>query len=214
VSYILQNPVIIWGLLLEHLQMTGSALVIAVFVALPLSLLITRYQWLNLPVMGTLGVLYTVPSLALIILLVPLFGLNSNSVIVAMAIYAQVILVRNITVGLQLIEPAILEAAAGMGMNGWQIWWGVQLPLIIPIFLAGLRLAAIIDLAIATLGAKFGAGGLGVLLFDGIAQSGRYDKIWAGAIAVAVLAFAINGLLLALEWTELLNFNRGRQKSL
>jgi len=86
VSYI-KNPGIVWDLL-EHLQMTSLALLIAVLVALPLSLLITRYRWLSVPV-GTLGTLYTVPSLALIILLVPLFGLNSNSVVVGMAIYAQ-----------------------------------------------------------------------------------------------------------------------------
>ena len=201
-SYITKNPGIVWNLLLEHLQMTSFALLIAVLVALPLSLLISRYRWLSVPVLGTLGTLYTVPSLALIILLVPVFGLNSNSVVVAIAIYAQVILVRNITVGLQLIEPALLEAARGMGMNAWQRWWRVQVPLIMPIFLAGLRIAAIVGIAIATLGAKFGAGGLGVLLFEGIAQTGRYDKIWAGAIAVAVLAFVINGALLALEWAS------------
>ncbi len=201
-SYIIKNPGIVWSRLLEHLQMTSLALLIAVLVALPLSLLITRYRWLSVPVIGTLGTLYTVPSLALIILLVPIFGLNSNSVVVAMAIYAQVILVRNITVGLESIKPAILEAARGMGMNAWQRWWRVQVPLIMPIFLAGLRLAAIVGIAIATIGAKFGAGGLGVLLFDGIAQAGRYDKIWAGAIAVAILAFVINGALLALEWAS------------
>lgn len=201
-SYIIKNPGIVWDLLLEHLQMTSLALLIAVLVALPLSLLITRYRWLSVPVMGTLGTLYTVPSLALIILLVPLFGLNSNSVVVAIAIYAQVILVRNITVGLQSIKPEILEAARGMGMNLWQRWVRVQVPLILPIFLAGLRLAAIVGIATATIGAKFGAGGLGVLLFDGIAQAGRYDKIWAGAIAVAILAFVINGALLTLEWAS------------
>ena len=198
-SYIWQNPGIVWGLLLEHLQMTGLALLIAVLVAFPLALLMLRYRWLTVPVMGTLGTLYTIPSFALIILLVPLFGLSATSVVVAMALYAQVILVRNITVGLQSIDATILEAAEGMGMNAWQRWWQVQVPLALPIFLAGLRIAAVVGIAIATIGAKFGAGGLGVLLFDGIAQAGRYDKIWAGAIAVAVLALAINTALLTLE---------------
>ena len=85
-------------------------------------------------------------------------------------------------------------------MSLWQRWWQVQVPLILPIFLAGLRIAAIVTIAIATIGAKFGAGGLGTLLFDGIAQAGRYDKIWAGAITVSLLAFAINGVFLGLEW--------------
>jgi osmoprotectant transport system permease protein len=199
-SYLFKNPETVWKLLLEHLQMTSLTLIIAVLVALPLALLITRFRWLNVPVLGTLGILYTIPSLALIILLVPIFGLSAQSVIAAMVIYTQVILVRSLVVGLQSIKPAVLEAARGMGMNAWQRWWQVQVPLILPIFLAGLRVAAVIAIAIATIGAKFGAGGLGTLLFDGIAQAGRYDKIWAGAIVVSLLAFAINGALLALEW--------------
>lgn len=198
-SYILKNPEAVLSLLLEHLQMTGLAVVIAIAIALPLSLLVTYYPRLNVPVVGLLGILYTIPNLALIILLVPIFGLTSQSVIVAMVIYCQAILVRNFSVGLQSIQPAILEAASGMGMNIWQRWWQVQVPLILPIFLAGVRLATIVAIAIATIGAKFGAGGLGVLLFDGVSQS-RNDKIVVGAIAVAVLAFAINGILLGLEW--------------
>ncbi len=199
-SYILSNPNIVWNLLWQHLQMTGIALVFAVLIALPLALLINRYRWLNIPVLGTLGILYTIPSLALIILLIPFFGLNARSVIVAMVIYTQVILVRNMVVGLEAIPAAVMEAARGMGMNPWQRWWWVQVPMVLPIFLAGLRIAAIVAIAIATVGAKFGAGGLGTLLFDGIAQAGRYDKIWAGAIAVSLLAFTINGALLSLEW--------------
>ncbi|PSB08096.1 ABC transporter permease [filamentous cyanobacterium CCP2] len=199
-SYLLNNPGIIWGLLLEHLQMTLLTLVISTLLALPIALLVTRFRWLSVPVLGTLGILYTVPSLALIILLIPIFGLNANSVIVAMVIYTQVILVRSLAVGLQSIKPSVLEAAKGMGMSPWQRWWQVQVPLVLPIFLAGLRIAAIVAIAIATIGAKFGAGGLGTLLFEGIAQAGRYDKIWAGAITVSLLAFAINGAILSLEW--------------
>jgi osmoprotectant transport system permease protein len=198
-SYIIKNPGVILGLLLEHLQMTGMAVLIAVAIALPVALLVTYYRWLNVPLLGFLGTLYTVPSLALMILLVPIFGLSRQSVVVAMIIYTQVILVRNFSVGLQSIDPAILEAARGMGMNPWQRWWQIQMPLILPICLAGVRLATVVAIAIATIGAKFGAGGLGVMLFEGVSQA-RNDKIFAGAIAVALLAFAMNGALLALEW--------------
>lgn len=198
-DYLIKNPVIVWNLLLQHVAMMSLTLFIAVGVALPLALLISRYRWLKVPVLGFLGILYTIPSLALMILLVPLFGLNARSVVAAMVIYAQVILVRSLVVGLQSIQPAVLEAARGMGMNPWQRWWQIQMPLILPIFLAGLRIAAVITIAVATIGAKFGAGGLGTLLFDGIAQAGRYDKIWAGAIAVSLLAFVMNGAFLALE---------------
>jgi osmoprotectant transport system permease protein len=198
-SYILKQPGLVWSLLLTHLSMTGVTLLLSVLFAVPLALMIVRFPRLNLPILATLGLFYTVPSLALIILLVPGFGLNARSVIAAMVIYTQVILVRSIVVGLQSIPPAILEAAQGMGMNAWQRGWQIQVPLALPIFLAGLRVAAVVSIAIATIGAKFGAGGLGTLLFEGIAQAGRYDKIWAGAITVSLLAIVVNGMLWMME---------------
>ncbi len=198
-SYLISHPGDVLTLLLQHLRMTGIALGVAIALSVSLALLVTRLRWLAVPVLGGLGVLYTIPSLALIIFLVPLFGLNATSVIVAMVLYTQVILVRNLTVGLAGINPAVLEAARGMGMTVAQRWWRVQVPLVLPVFLAGVRIAAVVAIAIATIGAKFNAGGLGKLLFDGI-QTNRYDKIVAGSMAVAALALAINGLLLALEY--------------
>ena len=197
-SYIVNNPDVILQLLREHLVMTGSALVIAILIALPLSLLLTRVPRLATAVMGVLGALYTIPSIALLILLLPIFGLNQRTVIVALVIYTQIILVRNMVAGLKGVPTTMLDAARGMGMNGWQRWWQVQLPLALPVILAGVRLALVVAIAIATIGAKFGAGGLGTLLFDGIAQN-RYDKLLAGALTVAGLALAVNYLLLAVE---------------
>ncbi|WP_204141092.1 ABC transporter permease [Halomicronema sp. CCY15110] len=197
-AYLLNHPGEIATLVWQHLQMTLTALAIAILIAVPIALLINRVRWLSVPVMGLLGIFYTIPSLALIIFLVPVFGLNATSVIVAMVIYTQVILVRNLTVGLEGIDRSVLEAARGMGMSLWQRWWWVQVPLVLPVFVAGVRISAVVAIAIATIGAKFNAGGLGRLLFDGI-QTNRIDKIWAGSIAVAILAFALNGLLLWLE---------------
>ncbi|MFE4107210.1 ABC transporter permease [Almyronema epifaneia] len=197
-SYLFSNPNVVFQQLVEHLQMLGATLAIAITIAVPLALLVTRVRWLAVPVMSALGILYTIPSLALIIFLVPVFGLNQRSVITAMVIYTQVILVRNLVVGLAGIDPAVLEAAKGMGMSVWQRWWRVQVPLVLPVFLAGVRLAAVIAIAIATIGAKFSAGGLGNLLFEGI-QTNRNDKIWAGAIAVALLALVVNAGLRTVE---------------
>jgi osmoprotectant transport system permease protein len=149
--------------------------------------------------MGVLGVFYTIPSIALIILLIPLFGLNATSVIVALIIYTQVILVRNFTIGLHAVDDVVLEAAHGMGMSVFQVWWRVQLPLALPVMLAGVRIAAVVSVAVATVGARFGAGGLGTILFEGVTQTGRYDKIWAGAISVSALALVINWGLARLE---------------
>lgn len=198
-SYLLQNPDVVLRLLGEHLYMTGISLLISVAIALPLSLLIYRNERLNTLVMGVLGVFYTIPSIALIILLIPLFGLNATSVIVALIIYTQVILVRNFTAGLRGVDDVVLEAAQGLGMSVFQTWWRVQLPLALPVMLAGIRIGAVVSVAVATVGAKFGAGGLGTILFEGVTQSGRYDKIWAGAISVSLLALALNWGLSRLE---------------
>lgn len=197
--FLINNFDLIGTLLWQHLQMVAIALCIATAIAVPLALVINRWSWIEVPLLSTLGMLYTIPSLALIILLVPWLGLSATSVIAAMVIYAQVILVRNLLAGLRAIPASTLETATAMGMNSWQRWWWVQVPLALPVFLAGLRLAALVSIAIATIGAKFGAGGLGILLFEGIAQSGRYDKIWAGAIAVSLLALSLHLLFLALE---------------
>jgi osmoprotectant transport system permease protein len=199
VNYLLNNLDEIGLLLLQHLQMTGIALAISLLVAFPLGILITRYSWLSVPVMGTLGILYTIPSLAFIILMIPIFGLNATAVIAALIAYAQVILVRNISSGLQSISPSVLEAAYGMGMSTWQCWWQVQIPLALPIVLAGVRIASVVAIGIAAIGAKFNAGGLGVLLFEGIAL-GRDDMIWAGAIVLALFALVVNTALRSLEW--------------
>ncbi len=198
-SYILSNPGIVLGLLWEHILVSGTALLVSALIALPLGVLIAPRQRLAAWVLGIFGIVYTIPSIALIILLIPLLGLNPRAVITALILYAQVILVRNLVTGLRGVDPVLLEAARGMGMSAWQRLLRVQIPLALPVMLAGLRIAAVVTIAIATIGAKFGAGGLGRLLFDGIAQAGRYDKIWAGALTVAALALVVNQGLLWLE---------------
>ena len=192
-----------WPLVLsrlgEHIGLAGAALLLSALIALPLGWLLDRRPRLAAPVLGVLGVLYTVPSIAMIILMIPFLGLNARAVIAALVLYCQVILVRNVLAGLGGIAPAVLEAARGMGMNRWEMAWKVQLPLALPVMLAGLRVAAVVAVAIATIGARFGAGGLGVLLFEGIAQAGRLDKIWIGSLGVALLALALNQSILAVE---------------
>jgi len=196
--YLLNYPDIVLRLLGQHLQITLAALALAALIGLPLGWLIYRRRWLAGPVLGVLGVIYTIPSIALIIFLIPVFGLNWRAVMAALVLYCQVVLVRNTLAGLRGIDPAVTEAARGMGMSGWQSAWKVQFPLALPVILAGVRLAAVVSVAITTVGAKFGAGGLGVLLFDGIAQN-RMDKIWLGGILVGLLALAINLGLQRLE---------------
>jgi osmoprotectant transport system permease protein len=132
------------------------------------------------------------------VLLIPLFGLGTTPEIIALVAYAQLVLVRNIVVGLTGLDPAVVEAARGMGMSGWQRFRQVELPLALPLMLAGVRLATLSIIAIGTVAALVGAGGLGTpLLID--VTTGDTHKIIAGSIAVAVLAFGANAILRLLE---------------
>lgn len=197
-TYLLNNLPSIGTLLLEHLWLTFSALAIALVIALPLGFLAARVRVVRGPLLGVLGVIYTIPSLSLFVLLIPLLRLGYWPAVTALTLYAQVVLVRNVLLGLTTIDPAVIEAARGMGMNGWQRLLRVELPLALPFILAGVRIATLSTIGIATIAAFINAGGLGTLLFDGV-RSSNPEKIIAGAIAVAALAFAANGLLWLVE---------------
>ncbi len=193
-SYFFNNFSTVSDLFLQHLRLTGISLGIALVIAIPLGLLISRIQSLRGPVLGVLDVIYTIPSLSLFVLLIPILGLGIVPAIVSLVAYAQLMLVRNWMVGLTGIDPAIIEAARGMGMSGWQRFWRVEFPLALPLLLAGTRLAAISTIGIGTIAAYINAGGLGVLLFEGVTTA-NYQKILAGSIAVAVLAIGANIIL-------------------
>ncbi len=196
--YLLQN----WGDVAdrfgEHLRMTLIALAIALVIAIPLGVLITRFRRWEAPVMGLLGLLYTIPSLALLVLLIPWVGLGLDNAVIVLVLYAQVILVRNIVVGLNGVEPAIVEAARGMGMSSWQRLLQIELPLALPVILAGVRIATVTIIGIGAVAALINAGGIGRLLFDGVSTSNP-QKIVAGSIAAATLAGLANLLLRFLE---------------
>lgn len=148
----------------EHLQITGLSLLIALLIALPLGFLISRVRVLSAPVLGVLGVLYTIPSLAFLAFLVPIYGLSQTTTVIVLVAYAQTMLVRNIALGFTGIDRSIIESARGMGMSGTQVFWQVELPLAIPVMVAGMRIATLSIISIATVGAWVGAGGLGLLL--------------------------------------------------
>jgi osmoprotectant transport system permease protein len=198
VTYILEQPETVGRLLGEHARLTLTALAFATAAGVPLGWFASRHPRARATVMGILSVTYTIPSLALMILFIGPLGLGARNVVVALVIYSQILIVRNVIAGLQGVDPAILEAARGMGMTARQRALHVELPLAAPMIVAGVRVAAVVSIGIATVGAKFGAGGLGRLLFDGVQQN-RYDKIVAGAIAVGALALAVNVALIGVE---------------
>jgi osmoprotectant transport system permease protein len=196
--YLINNLPLVAGLFAEHLRLTALSLAIALLIAVPLGVLIARLRWLQGPILGLLGVIYTIPSLSLFVLLIPLLGLGLKPAVVALVAYAQLVLVRNIVVGLTGIDPAIVEAARGMGMSGWQRFIRVEFPLALPLTLAGMRLATLSIIGIGTIAAFINAGGLGTLLFQGV-LTGNTQKIVAGSIAAAALAIGANAVLRFLE---------------
>src|SRR5258706_2864702 len=194
VRFLIDNPGPVGRLFGEHLQLAGISLAISLAIAIPVGWLISRVRWLRGPVLGVLGVIYTIRSLSLFVLLIPVLGLGARTAIVALVAYAQIVLVRNVLIGLTGIDPAIVEAAKGMGMNGWQRFSRVEFPLALPLILAGVRLAALSIIGIGTVAAFIGAGGLGQLLFQGV-STGNRPQIVAGSIALPPLALGANLLL-------------------
>ena len=197
-DYLIENWRRVLDLTLDHLQLTVQATLIALVIALPLGILAARVKALRLPILGLLGALYTVPSLAFLVLLIPSLGIGRNPALVALVTYAQIFLVRNIAAGLRGVDAATLEAARGTGMTSWQVFRLVGFPLALPVMLAGVRTALTATIALATLAAWINAGGLGRLLSDGIARD-YDDMIFAGAVAIAALAIVTDLVMRLLE---------------
>lgn len=189
--YLIDRPDRVLMLTLQHLQICAVALVIALVIGVPLGILLTRLRWLEAPIIGAVGVLYTVPSLALFALLIPLTGLGAAPAIVALVLYSLLAIVRNTVAGIDSVDPMTLDAARGMGMTARQRLLLVQLPLGLPIILAGVRVAAVAAISITTIGAAIGAGGLGLLIFEGI-RTLNGDRIIAGTLVIAALSLAVD----------------------
>lgn len=197
-SYLLRHPAIVAQLTLEHVQLVAVSLGLALAVAVPAGIAIARRPGLAAAVYGVLGVIYTIPSLALFALLIPVLGLGFWTAVVALAAYAQMILVRNTASALSGVNPAAVEAARGMGMTPNQVLWRVQWPLGLPVFIAGVRVAAVSLVGIAAVAAWINAGGLGTLVLDGI-EHDYPQKAVAGALAAVVLAVVIDQALRLFE---------------
>jgi osmoprotectant transport system permease protein len=171
----------------EHLGLTLLSILLACVIAIPTGIWIARRDAWSRWVLGAAGILQTIPSIALLGSLIPLLGIGVKPAIFALLLYAILPILRNTFTGLQGVDPAVREAAAGMGMTKWQMLQKVELPLALPVILAGIRTAAVINVGVATLAAYIGAGGLGEFIFGGIALNNS-QMILAGAIPAAILA--------------------------
>jgi len=182
----------------QHIEIVGAAIIVAVLIGVPAGILATRARWLEAPVINITGVLYTIPSLALFAVLIPVLGLGARPAIVALALYSLLVIVRNTVVGLRTVDPAAVDAARGMGMTAWERLVLVEIPLALPVILAGVRAATVASIGVATIAAYIGAGGLGVLIFDGI-RTLDPDPVIAGTLLASALALAVDWALLHVE---------------
>ena len=196
-QFILNNRSQVVELTLEHLWLVGISTVLAVLVGIPLGILITRKPSLSKPVLGTANVIQTIPSLALFGFLLPAPWIGERSdrlAILALTLYALLPLIRNTYTGIMGVDRSVLEAGRGMGMTDQQLLWQVELPLSLSVIIAGIRVATVISVGMATIAAAIGAGGLGEFIFRGLAMVNN-QVILAGAIPAALLAiFADFGL--------------------
>ena len=197
-GYLVTHPATVGVHLAEHLYLVLTSLAIACAIALPLGVFVARSERFGGFVLQALNIAYTIPSLAMFAVLVPVFGIGSTTAIVALVLYAQMLLVRNVALGLRGVSPTLVEAARGLGMTASQRFWRVELPQALPVILGGVRVATVALIALATLGAWVDAGGLGVLILYGL-QHDAPDRTIAGSVVAALLAIAADRGLRMLE---------------
>jgi len=177
-----------------HVEIVVAALVVALAIAVPLGVYAARRPHLSAWLLGALGVLYTIPSLALLAVLVEFLGLGFAPIFVALVAYAQFMLARNVVAGINGVDPAQVDAARGLGMSPREVLMRVEFPQALPVVIGGIRVAAIASIAIATLGGYVGGSGLGVLIFNGLTLH-QPEMIVAGSVAASALAVVADGLL-------------------
>lgn len=196
-----------------HLLLVGISIGIATLVGIPLGILITRKTNLRQPILGIANILQTIPSLALFgfLISVPIIGgIGAKTAIIALTLYSLLPIIRNTYTGIVNVDPAIREAGRGMGMTDKQLLLQVEIPLALGVILAGVRVATVIAIGVATIAAAIGAGGLGVFVFRGIAMVNN-DLILAGAVPAAVLAILAD-LAIALLERRLTRWDRRGKK--
>lgn len=195
--------VLVGQLTLQHLMLVSIAVGLAIVVGVPLGVLMTRFKWLAGPLQGAATVVLTIPSIALFGLMLPLYskigqGLGPLPAITAVFLYSLLPILRNTYLALTNVEPGIREAGKGIGMTFWQRLRMVDIPIAVPVILAGVRTAVVMNIGVMTIAAVIGAGGLGVLILNSISQS-NMPMLVVGAVLVSLLAIAAD---LLLQWLQ------------
>jgi osmoprotectant transport system permease protein len=188
----------IWIAFQEHVLLSVIAMLIAILIAVPLGILLTRYKKLAEPIIGVAAIIQTIPSLALLGFMLPIFGIGKVPAIIALTLYALLPILRNTYTGILGVDPALVDAGRGMGMTSRQILFMVELPLTLPIIMAGVRTATVLTIGVAALATFIGAGGLGDLIDRGLRVADK-NLILTGAIPAAILAILFDLALRKLE---------------
>jgi osmoprotectant transport system permease protein len=205
-DYLSRNSSEVWEQFSIHITLTLQAVAIALVIAFPLAIAARRWRRLQGPILGITGALYTVPSLALFALLAPFTGIGATTVLIGLVMYALLVLVRNIVVGLDGVDKDVVDAARGLGYSRRGLLWKVELPNALPAIVSGLRIATVTTVALVTVGVVVGYGGLGQLMFRGL-QSDYRAQIATSAILCVALALVLDGIIvliarLAMPWAR------------
>ena len=189
-----QVAVALW----QHIVIASISLSIAFVLSLAVGIWAARHERVFRWAIGVSGLLYTIPTLAFLALLIPIVGLGRANAIICMVAFSLMILIRNVATGIREVPADVVDAARGMGMSAREILVRIELPLALPVIVAGLRIAAVTVISVAVVGAYVNAGGLGTLIFSGISTD-HAPKIWAGALTACALAIAADFSLARIE---------------
>ena len=191
----------IWGQLLRHIKLVAAAMAMAIVVGVGAGLALTRFRTLAPPMLGLASIIQTVPSLALLALMIPIWGIGQPASIAALFLYAVLPILRNTYTAVDEVDPAVIEVGKGMGMTDFQILWKVEIPLCLPVVMAGIRTSMVICVGIATLCTFAAAGGLGDIIWMGMQKGQRGTSyILAGVVPAVVLALSLDGLIALLQY--------------
>lgn len=196
-TFILRWPTILEALQ-EHLYLSFVSILIGILISVPLGIVISRMKKIAEFVIGVTAVFQTIPSLALFGFLLPVFGIGSTPAIIALMVYALLPILRNTYTGIVGVDDSLIQAGKGMGMTSGQILWKIELPLALPVIMAGIRTATVLTIGVATLATFIGAGGLGDIIYRGLSTLNN-ELVLAGAIPAALLAIFFDSILKGIE---------------
>lgn len=221
-NWLVNNLGLVWALALEHIALSIPPVIIGFVIAIPLGWLAHRYRLTRGVLLTVVGLLYTIPSLALLVILPPVIGisaLSKTNVIVALSIYAVALMVRSTTDALDSVDPDITQSATAVGFSAWRRFWTVEFPIAGPVLLAGLRVVAVSTVSLVTIGAFVGVRSLGSLFTDGLQRSIPLE-IFTGIVVTVLIALLFDRLLvlvgrILLPWTRVgAPSKRERQRAL